>query len=538
MPFNDLRAVERAIDSHTAAVMVEPIQGEGGVNIPDDGYLPGLRKLCDEAGVLLVLDEIQTGMGRTGRLWGYEHSGIEPDIMTLAKALANGVPIGATLATESVASAFTPGTHGSTFGGNPFVTAVGLTVFTTMMEERLPERAGRHRPPAARAARGGARAPAQGRDRGAGPGPPGRHGPGAAGRRRDLGLPRAGPARAERGRQHPAARAAAGGGRGLGAARGRDHRPGPGRLRAVKHFLSIRDLAREDLPRLFALMAELKARTKARDRSTPLPGRTMALIFEKPSLRTRVTFEVAMVQLGGAAVYLAAQEIGMGKRESVPDVARNLSRWVDVVAARVFSHRTLEQLAANASIPVINGLSDLEHPCQAMADFFTLWERGMDLAKLRLAWVGDGNNVCNSLLLVGVDAGHHRGGGHPARLRAGRGGCWRPAGRWAGACGSPPRPARRSRTPTWSTPTPGSAWGRRAIASSGSRRSSATRSTTGSCGFAPGDALVMHCLPAHRGEEITDAVLDGPRSLILEQAENRLHAQKAIILNLLGGDQS
>src|SRR5260370_3281283 len=120
--------------------MVEPIQGEGGINIPDDGYLPGLRKLCDEAGILLVLDEIQTGMGRTGRLWGYEHSGIEPDIMTLAKALANGVPIGATLATESVASAFTPGTHGSTFAGHPFATAVGVTVFATLMEERLPER--------------------------------------------------------------------------------------------------------------------------------------------------------------------------------------------------------------------------------------------------------------------------------------------------------------------------------------------------------------------------------------------------------------
>jgi ornithine carbamoyltransferase len=173
----------------------------------------------------------------------------------------------------------------------------------------------------------------------------------------------------------------------------------------VNHFLSIRDLLREDLPGLFALMAELKAKQKARDRVTRLPGRTMALIFEKPSLRTRVTFEVAMVQLGGAAVYLAAQEIGMGTRESVPDVARNLSRWVDVVAARVFSHRTLEQLAAHASIPVINGLSDLEHPCQAMADFFTLWERGLDLAKLRLAWVGDGNNVCNSLLLLGAMLG-------------------------------------------------------------------------------------------------------------------------------------
>ncbi|MCI0546436.1 MAG: aspartate aminotransferase family protein [Candidatus Rokubacteria bacterium] len=143
VPYNDLRAVERAIDSRTAAVMVEPIQGEGGIHIPDDGYLPGLRKLCDEAGILLVLDEIQTGMGRTGRLWAYEHSGVSPDVMTVAKALANGVPIGATLATEDVASALTPGTHGSTFGGNPLATAVGLTTLQVVLEERLPERAAR-----------------------------------------------------------------------------------------------------------------------------------------------------------------------------------------------------------------------------------------------------------------------------------------------------------------------------------------------------------------------------------------------------------
>jgi acetylornithine/N-succinyldiaminopimelate aminotransferase len=141
--FNDLKALERAIDSRTAAVLVEPIQGEGGINVPDDGYLPGLRKLCDEAGILLILDEIQTGMGRTGKLWAYEHSGVAPDIMTVAKALANGVPIGATLATEDVARVFTPGTHGSTFGGNPLATAVGLTVFGTLIEDRLAERAGR-----------------------------------------------------------------------------------------------------------------------------------------------------------------------------------------------------------------------------------------------------------------------------------------------------------------------------------------------------------------------------------------------------------
>jgi predicted acetylornithine/succinylornithine family transaminase len=143
VPYNDLRAVERALDNRTAAVLVEPIQGEGGVNVPDDDYLPGLRKLCDAAGALLILDEVQTGMGRTGRLWAHQHAGIEPDIMTLAKGLANGVPIGAMLAREEIARALTPGSHASTFGGTPFVTSVALATLTTVLEERIPERAGR-----------------------------------------------------------------------------------------------------------------------------------------------------------------------------------------------------------------------------------------------------------------------------------------------------------------------------------------------------------------------------------------------------------
>ncbi len=143
VPYNDLRAMERAIDSRTAAILVEPIQGEGGVYVPDDDYLPALRKLCDQAGALLILDEIQTGMGRTGRLWAYEHASVEPDIMTVAKALANGVPIGAMLAKEDVASALTAGTHGSTFGGTPFVSSVALVTLTTMIEEKIPERAAR-----------------------------------------------------------------------------------------------------------------------------------------------------------------------------------------------------------------------------------------------------------------------------------------------------------------------------------------------------------------------------------------------------------
>jgi acetylornithine/N-succinyldiaminopimelate aminotransferase len=143
VPYDDLRAMERAIDTRTAAILVEPIQCEGGVNVPDDGYLPGLRKLCDASGALLILDEIQTGVGRTGRLWAYEHAGIEPDIMTLAKAMANGVPIGAMLTRSEIASVLTAGTHGSTFGGTPFVTSVALATLTAVLEEKIPDRAAR-----------------------------------------------------------------------------------------------------------------------------------------------------------------------------------------------------------------------------------------------------------------------------------------------------------------------------------------------------------------------------------------------------------
>ena len=168
----------------------------------------------------------------------------------------------------------------------------------------------------------------------------------------------------------------------------------------MKHFLSAGDLTCDDVLRLFRVAAELKQQLKGGRHSSALAGRTLALIFEKPSLRTRVTFEVGLIQLGGRGVYLSSGEIGMGSRESVPDVARNLSRWVDGIVARVYSHATVEGLARHASIPVINGLSDLEHPCQAVADFFTLWERGVDFATTRLAWIGDGNNVCHSLMLL------------------------------------------------------------------------------------------------------------------------------------------
>jgi ornithine carbamoyltransferase len=302
----------------------------------------------------------------------------------------------------------------------------------------------------------------------------------------------------------------------------------------MNHFLSIRDLDAAAVPRLFALAAELKAQGKARAGQARLPGRTLALVFEKPSLRTRVTFEVAMVHLGGAAVYLGAQEIGLGSRESAPDVASNLSRWVDAIAARVFAHRTVEALARHAAVPVINALSDEEHPCQVLADFFTLWERGLDLARVRIAWVGDGNNVCHSVLLLASLVGTAVSVASPPGFE--------PDPRIVAEC------RRRGGRVAVTTEVREAVEGADVVytdvwISMGQERERDARleafrryQLSGRLlAFAP-RALVMHCLPAHRGEEITDEVLDGPQSVVLDQAENRLHAQKAVLLHLLGGD--
>ncbi|PYM22270.1 MAG: ornithine carbamoyltransferase [Candidatus Rokuibacteriota bacterium] len=302
----------------------------------------------------------------------------------------------------------------------------------------------------------------------------------------------------------------------------------------MKDLLSVGDLSRERLFRLFTLAADLKQRWKAGRRAAPLAGRSLALIFEKPSLRTRVTFEVGIVQLGGRAVYLSGNEIGLGTRETVPDVARNLSRWVDGIAARVFAHATVQGLATHASIPVINGLSDFEHPCQALADYFTLWERGVDLASMRMAWIGDGNNVCHSMMLAGAlvgasmvvacPPGYEPDAGVQAQVRALGGRLQVTTDAREAATG-----ADVLYTDVWVS------MGQEAEREKRREAFSRYQLSERLLGFAKPSALVMHCLPAHRGEEITDAVLDGPRSIVLDQSENRLHAQKAVIFELLGG---
>ena len=302
----------------------------------------------------------------------------------------------------------------------------------------------------------------------------------------------------------------------------------------MRHFLSSADLTRDAALGLFQLAADLKQRWKAGRRGAPLAGRAFALIFEKPSLRTRVTFEVGLIQLGGRAVYLSGHEIGLGTRESVADVARNLSRWVDGIAARVYAHDTVETLARQATVPVINGLSDFEHPCQALADFFTLWERGVDLAGMRLAWLGDGNNVCHSVLILGALLGASVVAACPPgytpdeRVQA----TVRRLGGRLEVTDDPRKAASGADviyTDVW-TSMGQEAERERRLEAFGRYQVNETI-----VGFAKPSALVMHCLPAHRGEEITDAVLDGPQSIVLDQAENRLHAQKAVILHLLGG---
>jgi ornithine carbamoyltransferase len=302
-----------------------------------------------------------------------------------------------------------------------------------------------------------------------------------------------------------------------------------------RDLLSMGDLSRGDCETIFALAKTLKAAVKARRTHRRLEGRAMAMIFEKPSLRTRVTFEIGIAQLGGTAVYLAPGDIRLGERESVADIARNLSRWVDLIVARTFSHDTVRALAANASVPVVNALSDWEHPCQVLADCFTLIEHRGRLAGLRLAFVGDGNNMVHSWMLAASLLGLE------FRLACPPG--YEPDPQVVAAARHSPD-ARVTVTHSVEEAVEGAdalytdVWTSMGQEAEEARRREAFRDyqvNARTLARAAGGALVMHCLPAHRGDEITDDVLDGPSSIVLDQAENRLHVQKAIMVWLAGG---
>jgi ornithine carbamoyltransferase len=302
-----------------------------------------------------------------------------------------------------------------------------------------------------------------------------------------------------------------------------------------RDLLSIGDLSPDEL----RVILETALRLKRDRRGTLLAGRTLALIFEKPSLRTRVSFEVAMRQLGGDSLYLSQAEVGLGQREPVADVARVLSRYVDAIAARTYAHQTVVELARHASVPVINALSDEEHPCQALADLLTIYEKKGDLRNVRLAYVGDGFNVATSLALAAAMAGMSIAIASPRGYEIAE-----PAMRRIRAIAS----ATGARVDTTDDP-------REAVAgadvvytdvwtSMGQEDSYLVRKeafagftvTPELMAHARPDAIFMHDLPAHRNEEVTDEVIEGPQSVVFEQAENRLHAQKAVLALTLAGE--
>jgi ornithine carbamoyltransferase len=303
-----------------------------------------------------------------------------------------------------------------------------------------------------------------------------------------------------------------------------------------KDFLSIADL---DPAGLRALISAALA-MKAEGWSTKLSEKILALLFEKPSLRHRASFEVAMRQLGGQCFYLSPPEVGLGQRESIADVARVLSGYVDCIAARTFSHQTLETLARYSRVPVINSLSDLEHPCQALADLLTIFEKKGELQGLTLAFIGDGNNVANSLLLAAALSGMNFRMASPADYTlkenilnlardytAGTGGSI--------FCTQDPREAVVGAdivyTDVWTSMGQESEAKKRRKAFAGYQVNDKLLS------LAKEDAIFMHDLPAHRGEEVTDEVMDSPQSVVFQQSENKMHMLKALLTDILGGQE-
>ncbi len=296
-----------------------------------------------------------------------------------------------------------------------------------------------------------------------------------------------------------------------------------------RDFLALSALNRSELDEILHLSARLKADLRAGKRPPLLGGKTLAMIFEKPSLRTRVTFEVGMTQLGGYAVYLTPGDIRLGGGESVADIAHNLERWVDFIMARTKAHDTLVELANNSSIPVINGLSDLLHPCQVLTDCFTLIEHRGDLGGLRVAFLGDGNNVANSWISVASHFGFTFCLACPAPYQPDSGIVEGARSRGASVnVTSDPAEALRGAdviyTDVWAS------MGQEAEATRRQRDFRQYQVNADAVRQAKPDAVVMHCLPAHRGEEITSDVIDGLQSIVLDQAENRLHVQKGILV--------
>ena len=295
-----------------------------------------------------------------------------------------------------------------------------------------------------------------------------------------------------------------------------------------RDFVSIFDLTKKEIHEIFALAKELKQAQKKGIVHKMLKDKTLAMIFEKPSLRTRVTFETGMTQLGGHAINLGPNDAKIGTREPVADAGQNLSRWVDLIMARVFAHKTVDDLAKSATIPVINGLSDLEHPCQIMCDLFTIIEKKGTLDSVIIAYMGDGNNVCNSFIAASTLLGFKLNIATPKGYEPNE--QYLAKAKTAVLANDPNKAVTHADivyTDVWTS------MGQETEAKARKQVFKPFQVNSELLTSANKDYLVMHCIPANRGEEITDEVIKDKHSIIFDQAENRLHIQKAIMVWLL-----
>jgi ornithine carbamoyltransferase len=300
-----------------------------------------------------------------------------------------------------------------------------------------------------------------------------------------------------------------------------------------KDFISIADYSRKEIEAIFDLTKELKDKTATAEAHPACKGKTMSMIFAKPSARTRISFETGMYQLGGYALYLSPNDIGIGKREAVKDIARVVSRYNDIIMARLFDHQHMLELAQYASVPVINGLTDYNHPCQIMADMYTIKEHKRRHTDLKITYIGDGNNVANSWINLAAKLPFHLvicspSGYEPDKETLAF--AHKKNISEVEVINDPERAVKKADviyTDVWAS------MGQEDEAEARKKVFMPFQVNNNLMKYADKDALVMHCLPAHRGDEITDEVLDGPQSIVFDEAENRMHVQKAIIVTLL-----
>jgi len=530
---DDLSELREAFSHKTAAIILETIMGEGGIYALSEEYLKEAERLCREHDALLILDEVQCGIGRSGKWFAYQHCGLKPDVVVLAKGLAGGLPIGATLVANKGMGILEPGDHGTTFGGNPLVTATALAVLDTIEHQDLLEHTAQLGAFFADALR---RLPGVVEVRGKGlilgailDKPIARDVVRGCFERKliinatdDLSLRFVPPLVVS---EEQLIRALGTIAEVMGV-----EMPSIARTmkvvvepRSLHDFLSIDDLSVDQMEEILDLAAySKKRRAMAPSVIQPLEGRTVAMVFEKQSLRTRVSFETAIRELGGHPIHLGKDSIAMGSREPIKDVATNLASWCNLIVARLYWHRHLLELAEHSNVPVVNALTEWEHPCQALADMQTIQE-AFGNEKVKITYVGDGNNVARSLAKLASRLGY------PFTL-----------------CGPANFQLEAMEGVTQTTELEEGLDGAHVVytdvwVSMGDEHEQEHRLKVFDAyqvnrrvmSMADKEAIFLHCLPARRGFEVTEDVIDGPQSRTTDQAENRLHAQKALLQKIL-----